>query len=72
MTCLGFLVVFWCSDLPPPQVMSVPYCETVKPVRPSRKDTVATIEQADTEWRKFKALCGGSADVVQGSSTEAF
>lgn len=54
--CFGFLVFMQCYMPAPP--VSDTYCRIARPVIVSHADTRATKEQADREYRKYKAVCG--------------
>lgn len=60
LVLLGLLLLTACSTLPaqPGPVAVNDYCQIAQPVQVSRADTRATKEQADREYRKYKAVCG--------------
>lgn len=56
MTCLGFLIIFFCP-VEAPKAPASTYCQIAEPVRPSRSDTRETQVQAAREYAKWKAVC---------------
>ena len=61
ITCLGFLFAFQCQ-VPATPPASAPYCDIARPIYWAPGDTRETKEQADRENRKWKRLCGPSAE----------
>lgn len=57
---LSCLALVGCTTMAQPggPVPTDSYCQIVNPVRVSPKDTRATKEQADREYRKWKQICG--------------
>jgi hypothetical protein len=60
LALLGCLALAGCATMAQPggPVPSDSYCQIANPVRVSPKDTRATKEQADREFRKWKSICG--------------
>lgn len=54
---LSCVALAGCATMAQP-VPSDSYCQIANPVRVSPKDTRATKEQADREYRKWKSICG--------------
>lgn len=55
MICFGLLLYF--CQVEQPKAPTSTYCQIAQPVRPSRKDTAETIQQAAREYAKWKKVC---------------